>query len=273
MRRHSLSVDSVLSVVAKVAALLVAVFLAAPLVVVIVTSFNAQSVSFPPSEWSLEAYRNIPGQAFRTFGTSLLLGVCSAIIAVLLCVPAAIALIRGRLPGRTSVETFLRSPLQLPPIVLGIVFLQYYLFWQDLSEVRLLGTFWGLLLAHVLIVTPYVLVAVLARLAALDSRLEEAAAGLGAGTFATQMRVVVPLLRPSIVAGMFMAFVMSFEDVAVTLFLVGADTNTFPVYLFGSAQVSNTPPLYAAASLGALVAMGVALAIQRVVGLRTALSK
>ncbi|TDE15854.1 ABC transporter permease [Jiangella asiatica] len=271
--RRLIVTDAILGGLSRALAVLVALFLLAPLVVVFATSFNARAVAFPPSDWSLAAYTTIPDQAFRTFSTSLLLGLASAVVSVVLCVPAAMALVRGRLPGRSAIETVFRSPLQLPPIVLGIAFLQYFLYWQNLTEIKALGTFWGLLVAHVLIVSPYVLVAVIARLSTLDPRLEEAAAGLGAGTLMTQVRVVLPLLRPSILAGMFMAFVMSFEDVAVTLFLVGADTTTFPVYLFGSAQVSNTPSLYAASSLGAVVAMALALVVQRVVGLRTVLSR
>src|SRR5262249_28858187 len=157
------------------------------------------------------------------FGRSLALGVASAALSMLLCVPAAIALVKTKFPGRTVVETVLRSPLQFPAIVLGVAFLQYYFVWQNALSTPIVGTFGGLLIAHTMYTFPFVLVPIIARLSASDAPWEEAAAGLGASTMTIMARVVVPLMRPGIVAGMFMGFVMSFEDVAVTLFLVGAD--------------------------------------------------
>ncbi|MBS0248925.1 MAG: ABC transporter permease [Proteobacteria bacterium] len=248
-------------------------FLVLPLIVVVITSFNPTTVTFPPRAWSLHSYTSIPGVAIDAFVRSLILGVCSAALAVLLCVPAAIALVKARLPGRTFIELVLRSPLQFPAIILGVAFLQYYFFWQNKLSLPLVGTFWGLLIAHTVYIFPFVLVPIIARLSAPGARLEEAAAGLGASTLTTAFRIVIPLLRPGIVAGMFTGFVMSFEDVAVTLFLVGSNMTTFPVYLLGSAEVSNTPGLYASASLGALVALTLVLVVERFIGLRTVLGK
>jgi len=243
------------------------------LLVVFITSLNTTTVTFPPRAWSFASYALIPDVAFDAFVRSLFLGIASASLSVLLCIPAAIALVRGRFSLRPLIETVLRSPLQFPAIVLGVAFLQYFFFWQNLLSLPVIGTFGGLLIAHTMYTFPFVLVPVIARLSTSDARWEEAAAGLGASTITTMVRVVIPLLRPGIVAGMFMGFVMSFEDVAVTLFLVGSNMTTFPVYLFGSAEVSNTPSLYAGASLGALVALVLVLAVERFIGIRSVLSR
>lgn len=272
-QRLSRIVDNCICGAMTVMTVLTVAFLVVPLLVVVITSFNPTTVTFPPRAWSLSAYQLIPQVAIDAFARSLVLGVGSAGLSVLLCVPAAIALVKGKLPGRVPVETVLRSPLQFPAIILGVAFLQYFFFWQNTLSVPIVGTFGGLLIAHTMYVFPFVLVPVIARLSAPDARWEEAAAGLGAGTLTIMARVVIPLMRPGIVAGMFMGFVMSFEDVAVALFLVGSNVTTFPVYLFGSAEVSNTPSLYAGASLGALVALTLVLLVERFVGLRTVLSK
>lgn len=273
--RQSVSrvVDNLVCWTMSVLTALAVVFLVVPLLVVVVTSFNPTTVTFPPRAWSLSSYALIPQVAIDAFVRSLVLGVSSAALSVLLCVPAAIALVKSRFPARAPVETLLRSPLQFPAIVLGVAFLQYFFFWQNALSLQIVGTFGGLLIAHTMYTFPFVLVPVVARLSAPDARWEEAAAGLGASTMTTMFRVVIPLMRPGIVAGMFMGFVMSFEDVAVTLFLVGSNMTTFPVYLFGAAEVSNTPSLYAGASLGALVALSLVLLVERFVGLRTVLSK
>lgn len=248
-------------------------FLVVPPIVVVITSFNPTTVAFPPRAWSLQSYALIPKVAIDAFLRSLVLGVSSTALSVVLCVPAAIALVKGGLPGRTVIELSLRSPLQFPAIILGVAFLQYFFFWQSKLSLPLVGTVWGLLIAHTAYIFPIVLVPIIARLSTPGAKLEEAAAGLGASTLTILSRVVIPLLRPGIVAGMFTGFVMSFEDVAVTMFLVGSNVTTFPVYLLGNAEVSNTPSLYATASLGALIVLALVLVVERFVGLRTVLGK
>jgi len=273
--KHVISrlVDTVLCGAMHVLTLILVVFLVMPLFVVVIASFNSTTVIFPPRDWSLASYLQIPEVAVDTFLRSLALGIGSATLSVLLCVPAAVALVKSRLPGKTTIEVLLRSPLQFPAIILGVAILQYYYFWQNALSVPLVGTFLGLLIAHTIYTFPFVLVPTIARLSALSGQYDEAASGLGAGSLTTLTRVIIPLMRPGIVAGMFMSFIMSFEDVAVTMFLAGSKLTTFPVYLFGSAEVSNTPGLYAAASLGSLVALALVMLVERFIGIRTVLSK
>ncbi|HEY9466182.1 MAG TPA: ABC transporter permease [Vicinamibacterales bacterium] len=271
--RRSAIIDGLLSALAKTGVVLVSLFFVAPVLIVLITSFNSTNISFPPQEWSLDAYFNISDLAIRAFLTSLALGFLCVFISALISIPAGLALARGRIPGRSAIETVLRSPLQLPPIVLGLALMQYFILWRDVLSLNLMGSFAGLLFSHVLIVTPYMLAAIIARVSSIRPQLEEAAAGLGARSWLIMFRISVPLLRPGVIAGMFLGFVMSFEDVAVSIFLVGANTNTFPVYLFGSAQVSNEPALYAVATLGTVIAVLIALVVERFVGLRTVLSK
>lgn len=266
-------VDTVLCCAMHALTVLAVAFLVMPLFVVVIVSFNSTTVIFPPRDWSLVSYMQIPQVAVDTFLRSLVLGLCCATLSALLCVPAAIAMVKSTLPGRALIEAALRSPLQFPAIILGVAILQYFYFWQGALSVPLVGTFVGLLIAHTIYTFPFVLVPTIARLSALSGQYDEAAAGLGAGSLTTLFRVIVPLMRPGIIAGMFMSFIMSFEDVAVTMFLAGSKMTTFPVYLFGSAEVSNTPGLYAVASLGSLTALVLVLLVERFIGIRTVLSK
>lgn len=265
--------DTVLCGAMHVLTCLSVAFLVMPLFVVVVASFNSTTVIFPPRDWSLASYMQIPDVAVDAFLRSLALGLGSATLSVLLCVPAAVALVKSNLPGKATIETLLRSPLQFPAIILGVAILQYFYFWQNALSLPLVGTFWGLLIAHTIYTFPFVLVPAIARLSALSGQYDEAAAGLGASSLTTLIRVIIPLMKPGIIAGMFMSFIMSFEDVAVTMFLAGSKLTTFPVYLFGSAEVSNTPSLYAVASLGSLVALVLVMLVERFIGIRTVLSR
>lgn len=246
-------------------------FLIFPTLIVAGTSFGSgYRVTFPPEIWTLQSYFNIPESFFEAFFNSIRLGILSAAIGILVAVPAGLALVRGWLPGKGAVETFFRSPLQVPRIILGVAFFQYYVFVGQAIGPGLRGTFTGLVLAHALLVTPYMLVSIVGRVATLDPTLEEAAHGLGAGFLRTTVRVTLPLMKPALIAGSILGFLISFNDVVIAMFLSSAGATTLPVEMLGVAENELTPVLYAVATLSALISVAVAILIERWVGLRTA---
>ena len=246
-------------------------FLISPLISVALTAFNAPPVmSFPPAQWSLDSFRQIPDNWYVAFETSLELAACAAVIGMVITVPAAFALVRGLLPGRTMLEAFFRSPLQIPQIVLSVSIYQYYVVLQNLSGGNFLGGFFGLLIAHVLLVAPYILSTMLNKIGEINPSVEEASEGLGASQRRTFFRITLPLVRPALTAAAILAFVISFDNVTLSLFLsADASNSTLPVTLFSAIELSASPVIFAAATLTIVISMVITVIIERLVGLRS----
>lgn len=251
------------------------VFLLAPLVVVAGASLNGGPflayVNFPPDRISLDWYFAIPGSHLRAIGLSLGLALVVAAAACGLGVPAALGLVRGRMPGKALIGALLRAPLQIPFVVIGVAFLQFYYVVGDAVGLYLQASFTGLALAHVFAATPYVIGAVGAVLQRFDTRLEEAALSLGASRWSAFRRVTLPVIMPGVYTGALYAFMLSFTDVPIVLFLAGAGFTTFPVEVFHSFQFDFNPTILASSTLVMLFSLAVLLLIQKVVGLNTLL--
>jgi putative spermidine/putrescine transport system permease protein len=250
-------------------------FLLAPLVVVAGASLNGGPflayVNFPPDRISLDWYLAIPGAHLRAIGLSLGLALVVAAAACVLGVPAALGLVRGRMPGKAVLAALLRAPLQIPFVVIGVAFLQLYYVVGDAVGLYLQASFTGLALAHVFAATPYVIGAVSAVLQRFDVRLEEAALSLGASRWSAFRRVTLPVIMPGVYTGGLYAFMLSFTDVPIVLFLAGEGFTTFPVEVFHSFQFDFNPTILASSTLVMLFSLGVLLLIQKVVGLTTLL--
>ncbi|HET7410486.1 MAG TPA: ABC transporter permease [Paracoccaceae bacterium] len=219
-------------------------FMVGPLVVVIGVAFTPEGfLEFPPSGFSLRWFRAILEHEdfIQAFWTSLYLGLASATLSALIAVPAALAIARYRFTGREPLVGLFMSPLMVPTVVLGIAFLRF------LSQLGINGTFFGLVLCHAVIITPYVLRLTLASVTGLDRRTEWAAVSLGASRFTTFRRVVLPAIMPGVVGGWVLAFVTSFDELTVTIFIVNPSTVTLPVRLF-SHITQTTDPLVASIS-------------------------
>ncbi|HVO87487.1 MAG TPA: ABC transporter permease [Casimicrobiaceae bacterium] len=255
--------------------LLVFVFLLAPIVVVIGGSFSAPEndrvvmsyVEFPPRHLTLKWYAEIPSPQLHALGFSFALAFGVAVAACALGVPAALALVRGRIAAKPLVAAILRAPLQIPHVVTGIALLQFYYLAGDLSGLYLQGTAAGLFLGHLFLATPFVIGSVTAVLQRFNVRLEEAAFTLGASRWRTLRRVTLPIIMPGIFAGGLYAFIVSFVDVPVALFLAGSNRATFPVELFFAMEQDFNPSSLAAASLAAGFALLLVIASQRIVGI------
>jgi len=251
------------------------VLLLAPLVVVTGGSFSAPAsenvamsyVQFPPERLTLKWYREIPATQYHALALSFGLGLCVALVSCVVGVPAALGLVRGRFPGKALVGAILRAPLQIPHVVIGIAFLQLYNAIGNVTGSYLQGTLFGLFLGHLFLATPFVIGSVGVVLQRFDPRLEEAAFILGASRWRTLRRVTLPVLMPGIFSGALYAFVVSFRDVPVALFLAASGRATFPVELFYSMEQDFNPSALASATLVTFFALVLLIVTQRIVGM------
>jgi len=245
---------------------LVYIGLLAPLLVVIAVSFNPTAgFDFPPKGLSLRWYEHFfSSAAFMTafFRVSLLIGLATALAATLLGSLAAIGLVRFRFRGRDSIESFFLMPLLVPEILLGAALYLYY------SRVGMKSSLLTIILGHLVISTPYVIRSVTAGLVGIDRRLEEAAMSLGCTRVQAFCKVTLPLLRSSVLSGAIFAFIISFSDINLSLFLAGPGVTTLPVQIFSEIQWGGDPTIAAASAFQILIIGVLILAVQRVFRLR-----
>ncbi|MCW0161121.1 ABC transporter permease [Burkholderia pseudomallei] len=239
-------------------------FLAAPLITIVLVSFTAKGyLAMPFDGASLRWYRAVfdaPefGEALRI---SLLLGVVSASIALTLAVPAALALTRWSFPCREAIHGALMSPLLIPHIVLGVAFLRFF------TRVGLSGTFVGMVLAHVVIVMPYAMRLCLTSAGDIDHALEQAAMSLGASVFGVFRRITLRLLLPGVVSGWMLAFIHSFDELTMSAFISSPSLTPLPVRLYLRIEDTVDPMVAAVSTLLIVGALVLILAIDRLVGL------
>jgi putative spermidine/putrescine transport system permease protein len=244
-------------------------FLLAPLVLVMIASFaGGQStyVVFPPRSFSLEWYFRLPNQYFWPTVVSVAVAFAAGTISSVLGILAAFGIVRGKIPGRALLRAYFNAPMQIPFVVTGIVFLQFYYSLYGVFGLRLVGSFWGLLGVHVFITLPYVIGTVGAVLERFEPSVEEAALTLGASPWSTFRRVTLPLIKPGVLAGSLYAFVVSFGDIPATMFVTSTSTTTLPVQLFHAIEFDYSPALLALCSVVAVLSMSIIFAIQWLLG-------
>lgn len=249
----------------RVYLVLISIFSLAPLVVIVGASVTRSTVvNFPPHGFTLRWYREVihNGAVVGYFENSLILGAVSATITVVLSLVAAYALIRYVWWANDIFEVILQSPLLLPSIVTGLAIS------QTLSATGYLGSWPQLIIGHVILTFPFGLRAVMASLRGVDRSLEEAASVLGGGPLMRVRRILLPLSMPGIVAGWLFAFVVSLDNVTISLWMVGPEVNVFPVWLFSYVQSSSNPLPIAAASLSVIVTIVAAVIADRFLKIR-----
>ena len=240
------------------------VFMLAPIVVVCLVAFTPESyLSLPTHTWSLRWFRAIERYPdfIRAFWTSVWLGALSSSVAVALSVPAALAIARHEFPGRDAVTALFMSPLMIPHVVLGIAFLRFF------TQVGLGGRFTGLVLSHIVIVLPFALRLTLAAAAGLDRRIEQAAVSLGAEGTTVFRRITLPLILPGVASGWALAFIQSFDEVTMTVFIAAPGTETLPVRMFAHIQDSIDPLVTSVSAAVIGITVLFLLAIDRLYGL------
>lgn len=247
---------------------IMALLSASPLLVLIPVSFNPRPiVGFPEGGLSLKWYANV-FQATNfpeAFLTSALVGITATALSLVVGSLAAWALTRSRFRGVAIIEAFLLSPLLLARIIYGIAMLIV------LTQFGLIRTTLGLIIAHAVIVMPYVVRIVGSTLLGIQSSLEEAAAVLGAGQLRTFTRITFPLLRPGLIAATIFGFITSFDEFTMTVFLVGPQTKTLPVEIFRYAELVVDPSVAAVSVMLIIGTLAVVIALEKTVGLEKVL--
>jgi len=238
---------------------LVVVFLYAPIVILLIFSFNNSEVpSFPLSGFTLHWYREFLGNADlrAALETSAIIATLASIGAVVLGVLASIALVRRRFKIKSGVSALLLSPLVIPYVVLGIsLLLLFHTLGMSLSILTVV-------IGHIVISIPYTILVVMPRLQQIDVSLEEAAYDLGASRLRTFRSITLPLILPAVVSGFLIAFTTSFDEYAVASFVVGSRV-TFPIYLYSALRFpSQLPQVIAVAVLVLVVSLTVVVAAE-----------
>jgi putative spermidine/putrescine transport system permease protein len=234
-------------------------FLMLPLLVVFPISFSSAAyMQFPPPglswQW-YERYLDDPQWIDATV-RSLYVGVATAILAVALGVPLAFSLVRGRFPGRWLLDRIALAPLIVPTIILSISV--YGLF----AKLKLIGEWYGLVIAHTVLALPFVVLVMAAGLRDFDRALEQAAEGLGASRLRTLLKITLPLLRPSLVSAGLLAFISSFDELVVALFLAGPNM-TLPKKMFDNIMMEIDPTIAAVSVMQILLVSVVLVLIGR----------
>jgi putative spermidine/putrescine transport system permease protein len=225
---------------------LVLVFLLLPAIVIVVISFSsAQYLTFPPPGWSLQWYREFFSSPDWVTATvrSIQIGLGTVALSLALGVPLSFVLVRTQFRGKPLVDALVLAPMILPAIILAIG--DYLLF----VRLKLVGTMWGLILGHTVIALPFMVVNVRATLRGVDPYLEKAASSLGANPLTVFRTITLPLMMPGVITGSLFAFITSFDEVVIALFLSGPYTQTLPMRMWSGLRYEIEPTIAAVSSL------------------------
>jgi putative spermidine/putrescine transport system permease protein len=244
--------------------MLVVTFVLAPLVVICLVAFTPENtLSIPTTSFSLRWFRAIfeHPDFVSSFVNSLWLATLAATLSVAISVPAALAIDRYDFPGRNALNALFLSPLIIPHLVLGVAFLRLF------ALIGGTGSFGWLVASHVVIITPYVLRLVMASFTGLDRSAEQAAMTLGASHWTVFRRVTAPMILPGITGGWLLAFINSFDELTMSIFVTSPQTVTLPVRMYMYATESIDPMMAAVSALMIALTAAAMLVLDRAFGL------
>lgn len=244
-------------------AYLVLAFLMLPILVIIPLSFNAEPffsftegmLAFDPDAYSLRWYRGIleDERWILSVQNSFIVGVLAALLATVLGTVAAVGLASPSMPFRRMITALLLSPMIVPLIIIAAGMFFFY------TRFNLVGTYAGLVIAHAALGVPFVIITVTATLAGFDRSLYHAGLSMGASPVRVYWDIVIPLIRPGVISGGLFAFVTSFDEVVLVLFLAGPEQRTIPRQMFSGLREQINPTILAVATL--LILISVALLV------------
>ncbi len=236
-------------------------FLVAPIIIMIPLSFNAQPyftftmemLEFNPQGYSMRWYQELfeSDSWMRSIRNSFVIGIAATLLATFLGTLAALGLSRGNVPGKGAIMAVLISPMVVPLIISGAGMFFFF------SSVNLANTFLGVILAHTALGTPFVVITVTATLVGFDHSLTRAAANLGASPTRTFFKITMPLILPGVVSGGLFAFITSFDEIVIVLFVAGVEQRTIPREMWSGIREDLSPTILAVATL--LVLLSIAL--------------
>lgn len=242
-------------------------FLLAPLLIVFVISFSSNRfLSFPPQGFTWHWYEVLPSESVFINGlqVSLITASITTVIVLFVGVPAALAIQRYEFAGKGAISAFFLSPLLVPTIVLalGLVLV--------LGPIGLTNTYAGIIIGHISITLPYVIRTTMMSLVTSDTSCEAAARVLGANEFVVFKRITLPIIAPGILGGAVMAFIVSFDELVISLFVAQSGKPTLPVQLMNYVANSADAAVASLSVILILFSVLVVFAVERLIGIRRA---
>ncbi|MEI5519833.1 ABC transporter permease [Streptomyces brasiliscabiei] len=228
-------------------ATLILLFLALPIVVILVTSFsNNAFAAFPPETWTLNWYKALFADGSKwpaALSLSALVAALSTVFSLIIGVTAATALVRSELPLRSAVFALVLGPLLIPQIVTALgLFLLF-------EPAAMLGSPIAIALGHTVLASPIAVLILIATLRGIDERLEDAAASMGAGRLTIARKITFPLAAPGMIAAAIFSFITSFDEFYISQFLSSVDTVTLPVQVYNSLTFEIDPSVTAVSAI------------------------
>jgi len=239
---------------------LVMIYLYAPLISLVVFSFNNSKRNIVWHGFTLNYYwaAFTDSDLITAFGNSLTIAAISTLVSVILGAMTALTLWRFRFPGKAALEGALALPIVVPEICMGVAMLVFFtqvVPWP--TEIMWPFNLGAIIISHISFSFSFVAIVIRARLASFNRELEEAAKDLGAGEWRIFRDILIPHMRPGLLAGALLAFTLSLDDFVITFFTSGPDTTTFPVKVYSMVRFSVTPEVNAASTI--LIVLTIAL--------------
>lgn len=253
-----------ISIGIKIISILVYIFLAAPLIIVILASFSPTAyLKFPPNEFSLKWYSNI----FNSYGfvegfiNSMMLACLATFIDLIVGISAALCITKYNFKGKEFLTNFFTSPMFLPGITFGFILLQVFSMFYGMPA------FFKLLIGHCVIILPYIMRNTISVLIGFNWKLEEAARSLGANAFQTFYKITLPLIKPGVIAGGLLSFLFSLDDATLSAFLTDPGFVTLPVRMLTYMEFAFDPTLAAISTVLIIISVSAIVIMEKFVGL------
>jgi putative spermidine/putrescine transport system permease protein len=231
---------------------LVAAFLLLPVVFIVLLSFGSSRwLAFPPPGWTLKWYEELFAEPawLEAALTSARIATLATVLAVIIGLMASFALVRGKFRGRNTVRGLLLTPMVLPVVVFAIAIYAFFL------RIGLGGTTAGFVIAHTVLALPFAIIPITAALEGFDKSIEDAAIVCGASPFEAKLRVTLPSIKIGIFSAAIFAFLASWDEVVVAIFMASPTLQTLPVKIWGSLRQDLSPVIAAASSLLVLLTL------------------
>jgi putative spermidine/putrescine transport system permease protein len=245
-------------------------FILGPVVVTVAMSFTSKDyLSFPPSGFSLKWYDQVLSSSLFTGALSLSVTVAllTMLLVLAISIPASYAIVRYRFRGQGILGSLYNSPLLLPQLIVGISLLQF------LSYIKIGAGLGPLVLGHVIVAFPFAVRFITSGLHGYDKSMEDAATNLGSGALTTFFRITFPVLKAPIISAALFAFLVSFDNVNISVFLSRSPQVTAPVLLFGLLEAGQDPSIAAFSAIFLLMAVAIVLVLHRLVGLQAIIGR
>lgn len=240
------------------------VFLLAPVIIIVGISFSDSfAMDFPPKGYSLRWFNYILNRKefVNAFYVSVIIAIAASVASLVLGILASMAIVRFKFRGKALLESLFMSPATLPTVIIGVALLQFF------SVTGFMNSWNRLILGHVIICIPFTLRSISASLYGFDKSLEEASLVLGANHLKTFYKIVLPIVRPGIVVALIFAFITSFDNFTISMFLIDAATITLPIRILTFLQWQFDPSVAAISALLIFLTFVVIMIIEKAVGL------